>query len=348
MKIPELKWGREPENYDEDLMLEVEAGVISYLIRGRNAWHTTWVKHWFRNTHLFNDVASAKVGAEHLRQRGNVFYIREAPALLLRGSNGGVVLCDHHEKVPFLRFTGIGPAVHGEGWVDGIYPGVSLRDAVDAFSHSSRFWRGPQKSEHSMLRGSVTRDFEFFPRSGPLQSLESYPQGSGHRLGWREYDDSLKYQRRGVNKIVAAWGVLASQAIEAGLQPVASRATAFVQYREQVLKATPRGVWLANREREIREREALRDELLAAHAEVRDRQYGFEAELEEVELELELAREDQLRPADTAIGIRGQRERVQAAIDRRQELERLIQAAVGEKAAAWSSYEETFDVVDGL
>lgn len=57
--------------YDDDLLLDIEVGVIAYLYRGRNAWHSTWVQHRFENTQLFSDVTSAKFGAESLRERGN-------------------------------------------------------------------------------------------------------------------------------------------------------------------------------------------------------------------------------------------------------------------------------------
>jgi hypothetical protein len=132
MKLPEFSWPKGSGEYDDELLLEIESGVVSYLFRGRNAWHGTWVRHDFLNTRLFSDVASAKAGAEPLRERGNVFYIRETPALLLRGPTFGVLLCDHYVVNPFGDFKGLEPRLH-EGpdgkWVEGISPGVSLRDA---------------------------------------------------------------------------------------------------------------------------------------------------------------------------------------------------------------------------
>lgn len=56
---------------------------VAVLVRGRNAWHSTWVRHWFRNSHFYADQRSAQLGAESLRERGNAFYVRDRAAYRL-------------------------------------------------------------------------------------------------------------------------------------------------------------------------------------------------------------------------------------------------------------------------
>lgn len=128
------------------------------LVRGRNAWNSTWVRHYLRQATLYTDVASARTGAEHRRGPGNVFYIFDAPAILLIGQSINVVLCDAHPDNPFGAFTGFSStptdSIYGP-WVDGLFPGVSVRDAVRAFHHNSGHWSGPTPSEHSLRSGRL-------------------------------------------------------------------------------------------------------------------------------------------------------------------------------------------------
>lgn len=315
VKIPELSWPHRDGAYDDELLLEIEAGVITYLIRGRNAWHSTWVRHWFRNTHLFSDIASAKQGAEPLRERGNVFYIHEAPALILRGPHEAVVLCDHHEDNPFSRFIGLDttPVDTPEGrWIGGIFPGVSLRDAVAAFGWASGNWSGPQKSEHSMLIGVAPSDYVFTQRKGKLQSLTSYPQGSGYLLGWSVSGTPRSFTSSGAAAVARRWHELTALATDhAG--PGAALAGSLARYRATVINAEPRSQWLARREAAQARGAAARDALAEAWDESREHREQLESAVWEAEEELEAARAARLRLADTSAGIRAQRERVEAA-----------------------------------
>lgn len=317
-----VRWTDANVPYDDELLLGMEAGTVAYLIRGRNAWHSTWVRHWFLNTHLFRDVANAKHGAESLRQRGNVFYIHEAPALVLRGPARAVVMCDHLETSPFGRFTGMKPVRRVERWgewTEGLYPGVSLRDAVQSFAHDSGLWRGQTKSEYSMLLGEVRADFEFAPHAGKYLSLHSVSHGSRYFLGWNPSAAPRKFRADGTENVARAWDTAVSGAIENEPRRL-SLAQSFVRHRDEILKVTPRTIGRAEAlEAETRRREALSlayQRWIGAY----ERAGQIEDDIAGAEDELEDAQVARLVLADTSAGLRAQRERVEAA---RQALEGL-------------------------
>lgn len=315
MKIPELKWPDHDRDYDEDLLLDIEAGIIAYLHRGRNAWNSKWVRHRFWNTQLFSNVASATFGAEELRERGNVFYVREVPALLLRGPNEAVIVCDIHDGTPFARFTGLDtePVESSTGrWIGGIYPGVSLRDAVEAFDGMSGNWEGAKDSEHSILTGMVPSDFTFASRQGELQSLISYPQGSGYMLGWTPVYSASRPSVSGIEAVAASW----REACETAIKDTAAgddRAASLAMFRNRVLDAKPVSQWHLEKETARVAAEAVRAARRQAWDDARAHLKQLELQLREAELEVSAATSARLHPADTSAGVRAQRERLEQA-----------------------------------
>ena len=327
MKIPELTWPSGDEHgYDEDLLLEVISGLAVILIRGRNAWHSTWVRHYMRDATLYTDIASAKAGAETQRERGNVFYIVEAPAIQLRGRLSNVVLCDAHPDIPFGAFTGVQAKVHPSAygdWLGGVFPGVSVRDAVSAFAHDSGYWKGPEPSEHSLRAGRLASDFTITQGRRTLESMVSEARGADYYLGWRA-NGSNRYTRRGANAVARQWRDLVAET-HAQDGDADALSGSLAEYRDEVLKAVPHSVW--------RQRKATSDrESLAAISKAREawfEQLGRVAELEEfleeAEAEAEAAKEARLHPAETADGMRRQRERVDEATAK---IEALTEAIV--------------------
>ncbi|MBS1905040.1 MAG: hypothetical protein JST33_00400 [Actinobacteria bacterium] len=315
MKIPDLKWPQREEAYDDNLLLDIEAGVVAYLVRGRNAWHSTWVRHWFRNAHLFSDIASAKAGAESRRQRGNVFYIRESPALIMRGPREAVVLCELGQAVPFAGFTGFDtvPVETTDGcWINGIYPGVSLKDAVAAFAEGSEHWNGSRVSDDRILRGLVDAEFVFAEHDGELQSMTSFAQGSLYSLGWHSDRAVSPPSSFGTTSIVDRWQQQVRAAAR-GAEGSKTLASSLIEYRESTLKAMPRSQW---------EIELSRRELAATLADysrfelwrdARDRRFEIEGVLRDAEEEAKNAKAARFPPADTSAGMRAQRERLEQA-----------------------------------
>lgn len=331
MKISELNWSSfDTVTYDDDLLISVHAGLVTLLIRGRNAWHSTWVEHYLRNATMFRDVVSAKEGAELSRGRGNVFYVAEAPALQLRGAVSNVVVCDSHAENPFGRFVGFDQVVHpGQlgPWIGGLFPGVSVRDAVNAFAHDSGFWKGPKPSEYSLLVGDLTPGINLSRRSGKLVSFSSEAVGVDYYLSWQPTTAGNRYTSRGVNAIERKW----NQSLEfACIKPdtIDSEIPArLVKHRTETLRAIPYSIWKKRKQEEYLERlsalSSTREELSEALAHLTELEWSLEIEREE----FTAAWEARMNPADTSDGIRQQRERVEASATRIRNFESEVESA---------------------
>lgn len=331
MKIAEVNWTEsESESYDDDLLIDVRAALVVLLIRGRNAWHSTWVEHYLRNATMYTDVASAKAGAESKRERGNVFYVVEAPALQLRGAVRNVVVCDSHPNDPFGRFVGFGEEVHPSRlgpWIGGLFPGVSVRDAVSAFAHDSGFWKGPTPSEHSMRLGQLPPEVNLARRSGKLASFSSEAVGVDYFLRWKPSLAGNRYTRRGVNAVERNW----KHALDVAGVEIDSidteKPARLRHYRDETLRAIPHSVWSQRQQVESRER-------LKAVSSAREAWFTALERLAELEEELELeaeefaaAKEARMHPAETSEEMRRQRERMEAAATRMQNLESAVDEA---------------------
>ncbi|MGO4679447.1 hypothetical protein [Microbacterium sp. 2MCAF23] len=312
MKIPELVWP-DSGGYDDGLLLSIDAGVVAYLYRGRNAWHSTWVRHWFRNTHLFRDVTSARAGAEQLRERGNVFYVREVPALILRGSHDAVVLCEPGVDAPFAGFRGFNttPVDTVEGrWIDGVFPGISLRDAVEAFTEHSGNWADARARDERVLTGIVSSDFSFATRHGRLQSLTSFARGSENHLGWSPDDAQTSVDWSATRSIAGQWQNLTKLAMDAA-QGRFSLTESLIKYRDVTLTALPRSQWdFKNNLIKISAWQTTQSRLDEWH-DANDRCDQIETAIHEAESIWAAAKQARLRPADTSAGMRAQRERVE-------------------------------------
>lgn len=170
------------------MLLGIEGCTVSVLVRGRNAWHSTWVRHWFRNSHFYSDHRSAQLGAEPLRERGNVFYVRDRPAVVLHGTSSRIVVFDGFDREPFKLFAGITEDLVSTpvgGYYQGVFPGSTLREAVDAFRPGSRWWAHGHRSANDVQFASVPDGIMLSGlRATDLRARTSYPQGTGYHLGW--------------------------------------------------------------------------------------------------------------------------------------------------------------------
>lgn len=334
MRIPDLTWPTgSDEGYDHDLLLDIRVGLVTLLIRGRNAWHSTWVRHYLRDSTLFTDVSSAKAGAEAKRGRGNVLYIVEAPALQLVGPIDSIVLCDAHPDNPFGSFVGVNEQVHQSkygDWLDGVFPGVSMRDAMRAFAHDSGFWKPPLPNEHSLRTGRLAAGVNLEDRRGALGSFESQAVGVDYYLKWSSGTEGSRYTRRGANFVAKSWKSLRSQVGVDDTDGVDESVAKLVQYRNETLQAIPRSLWRARKA--TADKEALqaltgaREEWFAQL----DRMAKLEEALEGARAEFIAAKEARMHPAETSAEMSQQRERMEAADVRIQELEASVDAAEDE------------------
>lgn len=311
MQIREVRMPEGARVYDDELLLDIEQGVVSVLVRGRNAWRNTWVRHYFQNAALYPRNRDARAGAERLRGPGNVFYIRETRALLLRGPQRGILVCDSRTTVPFDDYVGDQRLVVGDDpdrWVHGLYPGVSLWDAFKTFEVRSEFWSNQSRGEFALKSGEVTSTFEFDAHSGPLTSWKSRAEGSEYPLGWSRTGEDPNISSDALVRICRYWeSQLRSvrPADDSRPRPSIGELSA---YRETYIGALPRSVWRSKR---IGEVAAARQRLSDAEE---NRKAAF-AEYSEAQRNLEVAQDRTeraklsfLKPADTSAGIRQQRE----------------------------------------
>lgn len=343
MKIPELRWPTEPQPYDEDLLIDVQAGSVVLLVRGRNAWHSTWVRHYLRNATLYTDVQSAKHGAESQRGPGNVFYVVEAPALLLIGQRSAVVLCDAHPDNPFGAFRGFASTIHESPygpWIDGIFPGVSVRDAVAAFGHRSGHWAGPTPSEHSLRTGMLDSVRQFDVKRRPLQSLVSRPVGSNYYLQWDPNSSGNRYTRRGANAVAKRWTEVTG-ALTEGIARLDDKAKELQRHRDDVLKAAPKSRWLAEKSRVDAANREAKQAAFERWNEVTESVAELEEALWAAEAEQDAARLARMKPESTSAGIRRQRERAEAATAEVARLTAAVAEAEAEADALWAIYTQT-------
>ena len=339
MKIPELTWPTEI-GYDDDLLLTIQAGTVTILVRGRNAWQSTWVRHYLRNAALYTDTDSAKYGAEAQRGPGNVFYVIDAPALLLSGQRSHVVLCDAHPDNPFGTFTGLTSSVtqsiHG-AWVDGLFPGISVRDAVAAFRHTSGHWSGQAPNEHSLRTGRLESPESFVLQRGTMQSLVSRPIGSNYYLQWDENQKGNRYSRVGTNTIAREWSeslreaVGVSEALHADIEPLR-------HHRDVVLAAMPKSVWQAKQVRDQAERRARKQAAYELWNEATDRLADLEDAVWDAEVERRQAQDARMKPADTSAAVRVQRERYEAAVAAETELTAEHERTEAKVDELWRAY----------
>jgi hypothetical protein len=320
MQIPDVKLftdtDTDTDDYDEDLLLEIRAGVVYVLIRGRNAWHSTWVRHYFKDSVLYSNYQSARAGAEALRGPGNVFYISETPALLLRGEQRSIVICDSHSSVPFQDYTGDQQRVREYGsdrWVDGLHPGVSLWDAYQTFSLENEFWSVRSRNAYSLKFGEVPIGFTFVEHEGGLLSWKSYAQGGAYALGWLKYGPDHKSQTTAVDRVVDYWKTRLREVLSLVDSEFASTRASLAHYRQKTIGAVPRSIWRAERQRRIGE--AQRSLKEAAQIALEASRLKLEAgqALAAARKGVETTKLAFLKLADSSAGIRKQREAAAAA-----------------------------------
>lgn len=79
--------------------VSVRSAKLFYVLRGRNAWHSTWVTH-YREDSISPDLISAKSVAERWRQQGSVFTIRELPCIVAQGDVGSLAITQINTSTP--------------------------------------------------------------------------------------------------------------------------------------------------------------------------------------------------------------------------------------------------------
>jgi hypothetical protein len=180
------------------------------LIAGRNAWHSTWVRHYSSAQGvMFKSRSSAEAAAEERRVQGTRFYIVDAPALLLRGLHLDLILADFHPDNPFARWRSAPVTLPSPDLSDHVLlPGTPMRRVLSAFGQGSTHWEGPTPSSHSLLVGEPSNG-TYLSRLAcdvPLFRHESRSHGSHRELDWSRWPTG--YLTSGTERVISLFDEL--------------------------------------------------------------------------------------------------------------------------------------------
>ena len=88
----------------EDRLVGMHAVKLYHCHIGRNAWHSTWVRIYSDGCMHLTE-GSAQSYAETLRNRGNVVYIEELPALCFSGRRHLLLVTQLNTETPLLGYS---------------------------------------------------------------------------------------------------------------------------------------------------------------------------------------------------------------------------------------------------
>ena len=86
-----------------EIVKSISAKKIYYLVTGRNAWHSTWVKYFYKRC-ISTECRELEADAETKREAGTVFYIEELPALCLELDSGCFILAEINTHYPLKNY----------------------------------------------------------------------------------------------------------------------------------------------------------------------------------------------------------------------------------------------------
>lgn len=160
---------------DRDSTIEVVSAVlVFYVLRGRNAWHSTWVEHYFADC-MHTSFLSAKRNAESRRGPGNVFRVIEKPALRIDLPHRSHVITEIDCADPLAEFW------RESDFEDELAPGHSFSGFVDTLLPYLRQGRGRRIVALHIPR---SRRLELLDDVISLKIHSSFSRGSQYQLGW--------------------------------------------------------------------------------------------------------------------------------------------------------------------
>lgn len=161
---------------DEDRNCSIEvvsAVVVFYVLRGRNAWHSTWVEHYFPDC-MHTSLLSAKKSAEFRRGPGNVFRIIEKPALRIDLPHRSQVITEIACTDPLAEFREISNC-------GTLKPGRSFSDIS---SRLLPFLHQGSGRRIVPLHIPRNRRLKLLDEVISLKVHSSFSRGSQYQLGW--------------------------------------------------------------------------------------------------------------------------------------------------------------------
>jgi len=227
---------------DRDLLLEMHICRVYLLIRGRNAWHTTWVHHFLKDAEMYSDLKSAMAGAEQKRERGNKFYIETVPALVLIGTKSKFVIVDPNSSESFKNFLGVKYEIRQSSCGDfavGIYPSISMLETMEVIRDFRYSWGAKASDDILIFIGDLESIFENKDTQNSYLRYESKAIGSQYYLSW--VDEPTSQETTWLESVVDDWHKLLTHADLAG----SLSESEFRDYRVEYLKAVPYRAWVA-------------------------------------------------------------------------------------------------------
>lgn len=182
-------------------LLGLYVGRAFLLTKGRNAWHSTWIRRYQGSHAVYETLELAQSNGERQRGPGNVFYIREMPVLCLKIASeilmeSLVVLTDFYPDDPFGRWN-------REGASSVLKLRTPLGVILNAFSDEGA-WLAPAPNPHSLI---VAQGYPFevpeVSEDERLRSWISKAKGPRKSLLWTVEENGYTFD--GVRGIEAAF-----------------------------------------------------------------------------------------------------------------------------------------------
>lgn len=165
-----------------DPWLEVRSVLLYFVVAGRNAWWSTWIRRYSEGS-LHHSLASAKAYCEGRRVQGTRFYIEELPSLALVGSSMCLLVSQINTEQPLEALDyGVLRELHNLVGVDTL----SLHQLVRVFSRTSRVWSPALPAKDSLLLVTADSSTGLEPCSGNQrpQQWRSRSLGPHYYLKW--------------------------------------------------------------------------------------------------------------------------------------------------------------------
>jgi hypothetical protein len=138
-----------------EIIKSVEVKKIFHLVTGRNAWHSTWVRQYYKKS-MSTESRDLENDAEKRREAGTTFQIDEIPALCLELPSGCLLITEINTLHPFKNYN---PKYITKDIKDcnskklsekSIFTGNTLANVLQSLN-INEFWQAPKKENSLFL-----------------------------------------------------------------------------------------------------------------------------------------------------------------------------------------------------
>ena len=189
------------KNFELNTVRSISRGLIYYVHTGRNAWHSTWVTHYFPGC-MHTTLQSAKEYAEKFRERGTVLYIKQLPCLIFRSNGVAIIITEINNRNPLSGYSAdattdevaIGSKKIKEALNNYLKVGAPLEGVTLSFLPSSRFWSHRPSPKNSVIVLATNDEAVSIEKvkSDDLLSFKSFSNGGNYYLGWSSIKPHIK------------------------------------------------------------------------------------------------------------------------------------------------------------